>query len=164
MRDSSINKKRIRENIAARDKLMKINESILALSFIVLFISTCDQKPADIHYGSDECVHCKMMIYDNRFASQIVSATGKSLKFDAIECMATYTESHKSELKDGRFWFSNFSNPGQWIELDQAMIIKSEVIRSPMGASLLALENDWATEQHFEEYPGKLVEWKTLVK
>lgn len=143
---------------------MKINKSIWILSFWGLLISSCSQKPADIHYGSDECLHCKMMIQDNRFAAQIVTETGKSLKFDAIECMAAYTESHKSELEGARFWFSDFSNPSQWVDLDQAMIIQSEMIKSPMGASLLAVGSNDTAEQHLQEYPGKRIEWKALVK
>lgn len=143
---------------------MKTWKTILVLSAFTLLISSCSQKPADIHYGSDECVHCKMMIHDNRFASQIVTETGNSLKFDAIECMAAYAGNNKPEIDEARFYFSDFNNPGNWIDLQEVTIIKSEIIKSPMGASLLALGNDVIAEQHLGEYPGERVEWESLLK
>lgn len=135
----------------------------MLLFSLLLVMTACSQKPAQIHYGNDECVHCKMMIYDNRFASQIVTETGKALKFDAIECMVAYTSEHKSELENAHFWVSDFNNPGSWIEVQNANIIKSDVINSPMGASLLAIENEDSTRQHLDKYPGKIVDWETLV-
>ncbi len=144
---------------------MKGLRKILLLSAaFVLLVSACSQKPADIHYGSDECVQCKMMITDNRFAAQIITETGKSVKFDAIECMAAYSGEHKSELGEARFWISDFSDPGTWVDVQQATIIRSEVINSPMGASLLAIGNEETAEQHLSEYPGEPVQWETLVK
>ena len=62
-------------------------------------LTACSQKPDKIRYGSDECAYCKMMITDNRFATQIVTETGKSIKFDAIECMADYVEENRGEYR-----------------------------------------------------------------
>lgn len=131
---------------------------------IMMLLTACSQEPADIHYGGDECTHCKMMITDDRFASQIVTKTGKSIKFDSIECMATYAGDHKAELKSAKYWVSNFSNPGNWIDIQHAFIVRSEVINSPMGASLLAIDSQKSLVQHLAEYPGKTESWKQLVK
>lgn len=131
---------------------------------VVILLTACSQEPAEIHYGSDECAHCKMMITDNRFAAQAVTETGKAIKFDAIECMSGYAADHKSELKSARLWVSDFSEPGNWLEVGNAKIVRSNVINSPMGESLLALETEQEMEQHLAEYPGEEVEWKRLVK
>ncbi len=136
---------------------------ILFLALIVL-LSSCSQQPAEIHYGSDECAHCKMMITDNRFAAQAVTETGKSIKFDAIECMADYAGENKSELQSAELWVSDFNNPGIWININNAFLIKSEVINSPMGESLLALDTEKDMKEHLAEYPGERVEWQQLVK
>lgn len=131
---------------------------------LMLLMPACSQQPAEIYYGSDECAHCKMMIADDRFASQIVTETGKAIKFDAIECMASYVSEHKSELKSAKRWVSDFSNPGNWLEVNEAVLIKSDVINSPMGASLLAVDSPETAKKHLEEYPGKGVEWQQIVK
>lgn len=136
---------------------------ILFLALIVL-LSSCSQQPAEIHYGSDECAHCKMMITDNRFAAQAVTETGKSMKFDAIECMADYAGENKSELQSAELWVSDFNNPWEWININNAFLIKSEVINSPMGESLLALDTEKDMKEHLAEYPGERVEWQRLVK
>lgn len=134
------------------------------IAILAFSLASCSQKPAEMHYGQDECAYCRMMITDNRFAAQIVTGTGKAVKFDAIECMAAYTGEHKSELESARFWVSDFSAPGSWIGLQQATLVRSEVINSPMGASLLALPGEEVTARHLAEYPGERVSWEGLVK
>lgn len=117
-----------------------------------------------MHYGSDECAHCKMMITDDRFAAQLVTETGKALKFDAIECLASYASAHKSELASAKLWISNFEDPGTWVEAEKAFIIKSEVINSPMGESLLAFKSEQEMKDHLAEYPGEQVTWQRLIR
>ena len=66
-----------------------------------LFLA-CSQKPAEIRYGEDQCIHCHMTITDSRFVAEIVTAKGKALKFDAIECMVSYLKDHKKELDSAK--------------------------------------------------------------
>lgn len=126
---------------------------------LLLFVAACSQEPVEIHYASDECAHCKMMITDDQFASQIVTDKGKALKFDAIECMAVYHREHKEELNKARLWVSNYNEPGTWLNALEAQYVKSEVVKSPMGESLLALPNKEVAESHISERPGRLLLW-----
>ena len=136
----------------------------ITLLIAMTLLTACSQQPDRIHYGSDECAHCKMMITDNRFAAQLVTETGKAYKFDAIECLAEYTGANKSELESAKFWISNFYEPGTWIEADKAFIVKSEVIKSPMGESLLAFEIEQQMQDHLAEYPGEEIAWQRLIR
>jgi copper chaperone NosL len=129
---------------------------------IFLLITACSQEPATIHYGSDECVHCKMMITDPQFASQIVTDKGKAYKFDAIECMAVYQRQHSNELEGAKLWVNNYDNPGEWLDASKAQYVKSEVIKSPMGESLLALPAQEDAEKHVQEKPGTLLNWQQV--
>lgn len=135
---------------------------ITVLLLLAGLLAGCSQQPAEIHYGQDECAHCKMMITDNRFAAQLVTETGKAVKFDAIECMARYSEDHHAEAEEARFWVSDFSRPGEWLDLDKAQLVRSEVIRSPMGAGLLALPSEEAVSEHLEEYHGEKIGWERI--
>lgn len=130
----------------------------------MILVSSCSQKPAEIHYGSDECAHCRMMITDDRFASQIVTETGKTIKFDAIECMAAYAGDHKSEMHSAKLWVSDFSSPGEWLNVENARLIESRVVKSPMGGSLLAIDSPEAAEEYLNEYPGEVTDWQQIVK
>lgn len=127
-----------------------------------LLLAGCSQKPREVHLHSDECAHCKMMITDPRFAAQIVTETGKSVKFDAIECMADYYAANEEELKGAKRWVSNFSNPVEWIEIGQAVLIKSKEIQSPMGESLLALKSKKQAREHLDQYSGETISWKEI--
>lgn len=129
---------------------------------LLVLISACSQEPAEIHYGSDECVHCKMMITDSQFASQIVTEKGKALKFDAIECMAVYHRNHSEELKDAKLWVNNYNNPGEWLLAPDAQFVKSEVVNSPMGESLLAFPSQEVAKKHVQDKPGLLMDWEKV--
>lgn len=137
---------------------------MVLLLILAAGLAACSQQPAPINYGSDECAHCRMMITDARFASQLVTKTGKAITFDSIECMAAYSGDHKPEVEGAQGWVSDFSNPGQWLQVDEARIIKSQVIKSPMGASLLALKAGPEVQKHLEAFPGAHVEWQGLVR
>lgn len=128
----------------------------------ILFMTACSQEPATIHYGSDECAHCKMMITDPQFASQVVTEKGKVYKFDAIECMAVYQRQHSNELKGAKLWVNNYGNPGEWLAAQEAQYVKSEVIKSPMGESLLAFPTQEDAEIHMQEKPGTLLSWSQV--
>ncbi|MDR8393181.1 nitrous oxide reductase accessory protein NosL [Aliifodinibius sp. S!AR15-10] len=134
----------------------------ITIGALLLLFAACSQQPAEIHYQSDECAHCKMMIMDPRFASQMVTETGKAYKFDAIECMEAYLEEGNVESASAKLWVNDFNNPGNWLDASEAIFIKSEVIQSPMGSSLLALESQQAAAAHLEEYPGETLSWDEL--
>lgn len=141
-------------------KMVKI---IAALGLLTL-VTACSQEPAEVHYGSDECVHCKMMITDQQFASQIVTEKGKALKFDAIECMAVYQREHADELQGAIRYVSDYNQPGNWLEAREAQFVKSEVVNSPMGESLLAFPSEEEAKKHITERPGQLLDWAEVAQ
>ena len=140
-------------------RLFRKIKYVLSAIVILFFLTACSQEPVEIHYASDECAHCKMMITDDQFASQLVTEKGKAFKFDAIECMAVYYRENEVELDGARLWVSNYNEPGSWLDAFEAQYVKSEVVKSPMGESLLALPDKEAAEEHVDERPGRLLLW-----
>lgn len=139
--------------------LYKMIIKIIAVVSLLMLATACSQKPAKIHYGSEECAHCKMMITDEQFASQIVTEKGKALKFDAIECMAVYQQENADELQGAIRYVSDYNNPGNWLKAEEAQFVKSEVVNSPMGESLLGFSSQEEAQKHVSERPGQLLEW-----
>lgn len=132
---------------------------------ILLLTSGCSNEPSKIYYGEDECAHCRMIITDARFASELVTETGKAYKFDAIECMAAFLSQHEDlNVKTSKLWVHDFSNPDKWLSRDEAQFVHSEEIRSPMGLSLLALPNKDAVQQHLNRHPGDTVGWSRIME
>lgn len=136
----------------------------LLVLILVIMGTACSQEPQTIQYASDECAYCKMMITDARFSSQIVTAKGKAYKFDSIECMAMYHKAHAPEIREAKLWVSNFSAPGEWLEAGSAGFVQSEVIKSPMGKSLLALPSKELALEHMQDYPGTMLRWEQVEK
>lgn len=142
---------------------MRTPTAIRTIGILLLFLSACSQQPQEIFYGSDECEHCKMQISDERFATQMVTAKGKAIKFDAIECMNAYASRSDVDTEGAKFWVSNYDDPGSWLDAETASFIRSEEIQSPMGESLLALESEEAAKDHLNQYPGDLLTWQELI-
>ncbi len=129
---------------------------------LVLLFAACSQEPAEIHYGSDECSHCKMMITDSQFASQLVTEKGKVYKFDAIECLAVYYRNHSEQFEGAKLWVTNYKKSGEWLNARKAQYVKSDVVKSPMGESLLAFPSQEVAKKHLQAKPGKLMDWKEV--
>lgn len=143
-------------------RLLQNVKYMISAAVLVLFTLACSQEPVEIHYASDECTHCKMMITDDQFAAQLVTEKGKALKFDAIECMAVYYRENQDELSGSKLWVSNYNKPGTWLDALEAQYVQSEVIKSPMGASLLALPSNEIAQEHIEDKPGQLLLWNEV--
>lgn len=114
-----------------------------------LLLSGCSApKPASVVVGQDVCDHCAMLISDARFASQVLTRTGKAYRFDSIECMVAFLEG--GELPADQFhsaWVTDYDQPGKWLPAEEARYLQSVGIRSPMGANLAA----FATLQRLED-------------
>lgn len=139
-----------------------IYTSLFILLVIAVTATGCSQQPVEIHYGSDECAHCKMMITDERFAAQLVTEKGKAIKFDAVECLVSYHRDHEEELENSVLWVNDFEQPGEWLNALEAHYVQSEDIQSPMGASLFALPGNQQAKEHTRQGPGHVMSWNEL--
>jgi copper chaperone NosL len=109
---------------------------MVALAFITL--SSCSRKPQELVMGQDQCDYCKMMIMDNRYGGEIMSKTGKPYKFDDVGCAVSFVSKKyiDQEKIDQTYLVDYFS--GTLILADQAYILKSEQLKTPMGSNLAA--------------------------
>lgn len=107
---------------------------------IMFMLSACiDQEPKEVNLHTDECAYCKMVVSDRQFASQLVSDKGKSYPFDSIECMAAYAYQTPDLADNAKLYVADFTQPAQWLLLDNADIYRAESVQSPMGLSLFAM-------------------------
>lgn len=135
-----------------------------ALAGLFFFgLTACSQDPQPVHLGSDECAYCKMIIADAKFPTQLVNETGKSFRFDSIECMRSFVKANPDRAESAKLYVTNFGNPGTWIEAQKAFFVISEVISSPMGAYLLAFASAGERTKHLAQYEGQAIDWAGLV-
>ena len=111
----------------------------LAVAAIAAPTVACSAGPVPIEYGVDSCDYCRMQISDPRYGGELVMRTGKVLKFDSIECLASYYSGLEESSVVRSRWVSDYHNPGTLIAADEAIYIHRDGPGSPMGRGLLAL-------------------------
>ncbi len=139
---------------------MKTRNLLWLLSLLAV---ACSRDPQSIDFGRDECAHCKMVISDRHFGSELMTSKGKFYKFDAIECLAGYVKAN-SALEIGSLWVVSYNNPDHWLEARDAYYMVNEKIPSPMGKNLSAFKNSQDSEAIRKETgSGSIVRWNDVL-
>jgi copper chaperone NosL len=138
-----------------------MKSKLLILLIILLPVAfACSQQPEPINFGTDDCIHCKMTIEDQRFGAEIVTKKGKILKFDATECMINYLRKGKiSEEEVAGFYVIDFSNPQKLIDAKKAVYLISPNLPSPMGANLSAFSSRSNADSQKQISGGEIYNW-----
>jgi copper chaperone NosL len=130
----------------------------------VVFNSCSVSEPEAVRYGEDACAYCKMTIMDKSFAAALLTTKGKTYKFDSIECLAGFhlTERVPKEQIHSN-WVTNYSSPGQLIDVSSAFLVQSERIRSPMGVGLLAFSVEKDARSFADSIEGEMLTWEEVL-
>ncbi|HAC14661.1 MAG TPA: hypothetical protein DCE78_01770 [Bacteroidetes bacterium] len=131
---------------------------------LVLIVSGCTPSPQPINFGSDLCEHCRMMVTDAQFGSQIVNKQSKSFKFDSVECMVAFDLKNTDPENVHSRWVPDFSNPDVWVEAEKAFYLHSDQLRSPMGMFLSAYETEEAARVLQADYGGQIISYDEVLK
>ena len=135
---------------------------IIVLLFILSsIISGCGTEPENIEFGFDQCTFCEMTIVDQTHACILVTSKGKSLKFDAIECMIRYVK-RGNVVEYKHMLVTDYLNAGKMIDVQNAAYIISAQIPSPMGANLSAIEKDRNISEFTDSMSVERLNWKQV--
>ncbi|MEX2584833.1 MAG: nitrous oxide reductase accessory protein NosL [Balneolaceae bacterium] len=129
------------------------------LMVLFLAIQGCSPGPRELQYGQEECSHCRMMLTEPEYASQIVMSRGRVYAFDSIECMIAYKTEHESPENIHSLWVPDFSGNGGWLNAQEAYFLRSDTLRSPMGLYLSAHANEEGADRLLEQYGGERMNW-----
>jgi len=137
--------------------------TIIVMSFISLFASSCNSGPSPLVPGKDNCQFCKMTISDIRFGAEIITEKGKIFKFDDPQCAISFLNS-KSDLsfKVREIYFTDFSDKHILIESKNAIFLKSGTLKAPMGGNFICFTNLDSLKQVMKEYPGSIAYWNDI--
>jgi copper chaperone NosL len=132
---------------------------------LLAFAATgCAKKPQAIAYGTDACEHCSMIITDERHGAVLVTAKGRSHKFDAVECML------QSVMPGGKLadtpvhsWHvTDYAARAVLVDAKTAAYLVSPNLPSPMGAGLSAFATREAAERVQQEKGGTVMDWEGM--
>lgn len=127
----------------------------------ILILMSCKVEPEPIHYGEELCAYCKMTIVDARFASELVTNTGKVYKFDAIECMIDFMSNAQQ-----RFDLQLISTFDKRIlqAASDSYYLRSDNLPSPMGMHISGFSNEQTASAYADSLGGELYTWQELIQ
>lgn len=128
----------------------------------------CTPVPEPIEIGRDQCVYCKMIISDQRYGAELVTAKGKIYKYDSAECLAAAYLTKENGHKDiHSLWVVDFNQTQSFIDARAAVYLHSEKLHSPMSLNLTAFSSTASAEELLRRYSGEIMTWgqvKQLVR
>ena len=135
------------------------------LFLILPGLAACRPSPEPINYGMDKCVYCTMTVMDNRFGAEAVTDKGKVFKFDAMECLVIFTDSHPESMDRIKFLLTNsFDKPGEFIDARNCYYLVSPNMPSPMGMNINAFADSVAVYKQQQMNTGKVLKFAELKK
>ena len=114
---------------------------LLAILLASALASACARKPAreeapTIALDIDECRFCRMIISDARFAAAAETSTGRTVRFDSIECLAGWVLAEDQPPR--AVWVTDAAQPGRLIPATEAQFSRERGTSSPMGMGWIA--------------------------
>ena len=136
---------------------------VIKCIFIIALLTSCTAKPEPLHYGTDACHTCKMILMDKKFGSEVVTTKGKVYKFDDTNCMVNFLNSNSMEGEAIAFkLIVDYSQPEKLIPLEQSFFLKSDEIRSPMNSGIAAFETEQAMKEYKKKWNAIYLGWGEL--
>lgn len=149
---------------SAKKGKTKFTKAVMAFSMIAM-MSSCNTGPEPLKTGIDNCHFCKMTISDVRFGAELVTKKGKVYKFDDSKCMINYLGTKEVETKNIKgLYLTNYSGSHQLIDVNTALLLKAEELRSPMGGNVAAFDNKDSLVTIQKRFNGTIVNWNDLYK
>jgi copper chaperone NosL len=139
-------------------------QSIIFIAFVVM-IAGCSFQPEPIKIGTDNCSFCKMTISDPRFGAEIITAKGRTYKFDDTHCILSFLQSQmllQREIKE--IYLTDFVNEHSLIKVNEAFLFKSDVLKSPMNGNVAVFNSKESMQKIIGQFNGTVVKWNDLLK
>ena len=104
-----------------------------------------------------------MTISDPRFGGEILTNKGKIYKFDDMHCLLSYLKSGEISSKDIKnVYLVNFVADHNFIRSQEALLLKSDELKSPMNGNVAAFANADSLKKTLAFFKGIQVDWKQL--
>ncbi|MBM9502079.1 nitrous oxide reductase accessory protein NosL [Leptospira sp. 201903071] len=142
---------------------MKFRISLWTFTFVLWSFVFCGTKePVIPERGKEKCSHCSMSIVDMRFHSQLLTDKGRRYYFDSIECLRSY----KENLRDKKIhsWVTDYENSTRMLSEEEAAIVQSAEIHSPMGMGLVAFSSLEKAREYLKNHKGSIIRPETKNK
>ena len=98
---------------------------LILSSLMLFFIQGCDSKESldakKLHWDSDMCERCKMVLSHRKFSAQVIHPdNGRKFSFDDIGCVILWFKEDKIAWADRAVIWVNHAKTGEWIDAKKA--------------------------------------------
>jgi copper chaperone NosL len=146
---------------------------VRALAFACLFggsLASCDSEESlsapDVLYGQQECVHCRMIISDERFAAGMIieraDGSRETLAFDDINCM--FDQERACDGCTVLMRYVHDVNTRQWLEASGAAFMISKTLETPMASGVAAAASRGALLDLQQQHAGELLDFAAIAR
>ena len=136
---------------------------IIFVFFSLLLLGSCTSEFDPIDYGHDACSHCKMIIMDKHYASEILTKKGKAYKFDDIACLRKYIKEENLVEADLTVFVADYDNPGsKFLDARHVVYLHSSIFKSPMNGSFAAFASAENARPLMDSLDTGLLKWENL--
>lgn len=156
----------IRQRRERRNKRSGISNigTTATIAAMLLVLMGCSTGPEAIRFGKDGCDHCRMTIMDKKFGGEVITEKGKIYRFDDIRCIVDFLNAGSADKVTSSVYFLDYNGSGQLVKSDSAFLMKSEMLRSPMGGNTAAFRDATAHQSALTKLNGSSVKWQDLLK
>jgi copper chaperone NosL len=133
-----------------------------ALLVLAVALGCAPAGPRALVAGEDACAYCRMTISDTRFGGEAITATGRVLTFDAIECMASWARSAPARDRQ-KLFVMDMQRPGTLVAADSAGFLLATTASSPMGRSIVSLASTASAESARATLGGRVATWRDIL-
>jgi copper chaperone NosL len=135
---------------------------ILMLAGITL--TACSAHgPRPIQLNKDACAYCKMSITEASFATQMNTVKGRDYVFDDLVCMASYIKENNN-VEMAKAYVANFCTPTEFVDLDDAVLIHSDSLRSPMGGNIAGFASEDSASVYKSRFAAREITWASILQ
>jgi copper chaperone NosL len=135
---------------------------MIGLLLVLVSCGNRSLRPVEID-SNDVCVQCKMAISEKRYAAELADADGNIFVFDSVDCLTRYAAEHGSQA-GARGWWVMDSKGREWLDVRQAMLVRSGSIPGPMGSGVLAVKSETEAEALATRFSGRIIRFDDLWK
>jgi copper chaperone NosL len=105
-----------------------------------------------------------MGVTDKRFGAELITKKGKIYKFDDLHCLSEFAKGKSVKNEDIQaMYLVDYHEPHGFIELQKAVLFKSELFRSPMGSNIAAFTTDQQLKTATQSIQGSMVHLDSLI-
>jgi hypothetical protein len=126
--------------------------AIVSLPLLAFACAAGPVAPPVVHWGSDECTHCHMILSEPRFAAVARDDAGAEARFDDLGCLVRWRAEQGSAV-EWQVWVRDADGEA-WIDAPAAWFVRVPGRATPMGSGLSAHASRTAAEAVVAGTPG----------